>query len=65
MFEAIVTDSAGQEKKRLEHSEIQIMVNKMTNWQRNQWARAGYPKKWSSDILPFLITKKSLYDKTD
>lgn len=22
-----------------------ILVNKMTNWQRNQWARSGYPAK--------------------
>ena len=21
--------------------EVQVYVNKMTNWQRNQWARAG------------------------
>jgi len=24
-------------------TEFQVMVNKMTNWQRNQWAKAGYP----------------------
>lgn len=22
---------------------IQVLVNSMSNWQRNQWARAGYP----------------------
>ncbi len=24
-------------------SEFQQLVNSMTNWQRNQWAKAGYP----------------------
>jgi hypothetical protein len=23
--------------------EFQALVNRMTNWQRSQWARAGYP----------------------
>jgi len=23
--------------------EFQPLVNKLTNWQRNQWARRGYP----------------------
>lgn len=32
-------------KKRTEKDELQVVVNKMTNWQRTQWARAGYPKK--------------------
>lgn len=29
-------------------------VNRLTNWQRNQWARAGYPK----DLVPFLNLKR-------
>jgi len=24
-------------------AELQPLINKMTNWQRNQWAAAGYP----------------------
>lgn len=24
--------------------EDQQLINRMTNWQRNQWAKAGYPK---------------------
>ncbi len=26
-----------------EEEQIKILVNKMTNWQRSQWAKAGYP----------------------
>lgn len=25
------------------HSPTQEIINKMTNWQRNQWGRAGHP----------------------
>ncbi len=28
-----------------ESDKLQVIVNKMTNWQRTQWARVGYPKK--------------------
>ena len=24
--------------------EIVVLLNRMSNWQRNQWARAGYPQ---------------------
>jgi len=27
-----------------EEAERQMLVNAMTNWQRTQWGRAGYPK---------------------
>ena len=27
---------------KFEKPEIQAQIQKMTNWQRNQWARAGY-----------------------
>ncbi len=30
--------------RKREADPIQVQVNLMTNWQRNQWARAGYPK---------------------
>ena len=29
-------------KEMLTPEEVQVYVNKMTNWRRNQWARAGY-----------------------
>ena len=28
---------------KYEHGEYYAMVNRLTNWQRSQWARAGYP----------------------
>lgn len=31
-------------KELLRVEEVQVYVNRMTNWQRNQWARSGYPK---------------------
>ena len=31
--------------RREDERGVQAIVNKMTNWERNQWARAGYPKK--------------------
>lgn len=36
-------------------------VNKLTNWQRNQWARAGLPglrRKEVDKVLPFLSKTK-------
>lgn len=33
----------------------QRLVNQLTNWQRNQWARAGYPQ----DLRPFLTKTKT------
>jgi hypothetical protein len=24
-------------------NELMVLINKLTNWQRNQWAKAGYP----------------------
>ncbi len=24
--------------------ELQPLINRLSNWQRNQWARAGYPE---------------------
>lgn len=32
------------------------LINRLTNWQRNQWARAGYPL----EVQPFLdMTKEN------
>lgn len=28
----------------LSPADAQPLINRMTNWQRNQWARAGYPR---------------------
>jgi hypothetical protein len=33
------------ERQRRPRGDVQTIVARMTNWQRNQWARAGYPKK--------------------
>lgn len=35
---------AGIRERRALNAEEQSRINKMSNWQRNQWARAGYPK---------------------
>ena len=35
---------------RFRHPE-QIFIHKMTNWQRNQWARAGYKKGRIEEFL--------------
>ena len=37
--------------------EVQRLVSAMTNWQRNQWAKAGYPglrAKQPKAVKPFL-----------
>ncbi len=39
--------------------EIQAEVNKMTNWQRSQWARAGYSKR-PQDLARFCTAKKAI-----
>jgi hypothetical protein len=31
---------------------VQVEVNKLTNWQRGRWARAGYPGLHPSDLDP-------------
>lgn len=41
---------------------FQIMVNRLTNWQRNQWARAKYPGLRSRDprkVEPFTRMARS------
>jgi hypothetical protein len=30
-----------------------VLIDRMTNWQRHQWAKAGFPKK-EKEILTFL-----------
>lgn len=38
-------------------------VNKLTNWQRNQWSRAGYPGLRGREvnlIEPYLLMKKAI-----
>ena len=37
----------------------QAIIAKMTNWQRNQWARAGYPTK---NLIDFLTLTKETRD---
>lgn len=34
-------------------SEDQAIIQRLTNWQRSQWARAGYPQKTLADIQAF------------
>lgn len=40
----------------------QEAVNKLTNWQRNQWARDGYPgsgiREETDKVLPYLSLTK-------
>ena len=38
-----VKKSLRPKKTLLKGGPTQALVNRMTNWQRNQWARAGYP----------------------
>ena len=43
-------------------SEFQKQVNRLTNWQRNQWARAGYPglqKKEPAALERFVTMKRA------
>jgi len=37
--------------------ELQAIVTKMTAWQRNQWARAGYPSDHAK-AKAFLLLKR-------
>lgn len=37
--------------------EVQAFVSKMTNWQRNQWARSGYPTS-ESQLQTFVTATK-------
>lgn len=48
-------DEALREARRRKRA-YQSAVNRLTNWQRNQWARAGYPGLRQADadkVLPF------------
>lgn len=43
-------------------SEFQRVVNSMTNWQRNQWARAGYPglrKQETNEALVYVLMPRA------
>lgn len=40
-------------------AEAQPMINKMTNWQRNQWAKAEYPSD-QSNLSKFINLKKKV-----
>jgi hypothetical protein len=44
----------------LDRRECRRLVDSMTNWQRNKWARAGYPGGTSipAKILPFVQRKR-------
>lgn len=35
---------------RARNAEFQAIVNTMTNWERNRWARAGYPGLREKDV---------------
>ena len=46
-----------------ERKAVQIIVNKMTNWQRNRWAKAGYPglkRSNPSAVEGFLTLKRKV-----
>ena len=43
--------AARERNGRRERSDFQRFVAKMGNWQRNQWARAGYPGLDKEDVL--------------
>lgn len=54
-----------------EQAAVQRVVNKLTNWQRNQWAKAGYPGLGSrkkgydpdpSKVEPFTLLHKCSYE---
>jgi hypothetical protein len=39
-------------------------VNTMSNWQRSQWARAGYPglaHKVLNEVLPFAVLGRTIH----
>ncbi len=38
-------------EKRIERDPHQDIVNGMTNWRRNQYARAGYPRHRAAEFL--------------
>lgn len=42
-------------------AELQPLINRMTNWQRNQWAAAGYPIE-TSKVARFTRLQK---DRTE
>ena len=42
---------AWRERQRAELRPEQAFVQKMTNWQRSQWARGGYPKNRAQAFL--------------
>ncbi len=47
-------DRARDKKRRA----FNAVVNKLTNWQRGKWARAGYPglARWEGEkVFPFTI----------
>lgn len=54
---------ANREKaaKRRPRSAYQAAVNKLTNWERNQWARAGYPgmrAQSEKQVEEFMIARR-------
>lgn len=40
---ANLLDRMHRRNRETERCERQVVINKMTNWERNQWAKAGYP----------------------
>jgi hypothetical protein len=41
-------------------AEAQPMINKMTNWQRGKWAKAGYPSD-PSNLTKFVNLKRPVH----
>lgn len=54
-----------QAKKYAVSHNLQPLINRLTNWQRSQWARAGYPRKVPEDIEPFTQMQKQKRRKHD
>ena len=42
MEEVLQEDEVDKIKEMLTPDEVQVFVNKMSNWQRTSWARDGY-----------------------
>ena len=42
----------------LEDKKVQDYVSRMTNWQRNQWAKAKYPKNKTQLMYYLMLTRR-------
>lgn len=50
MYQQDATRARADERRLIGPPEYMVFVNAMTNWQRSQWARAGYPKEFVSQF---------------